>query len=383
MDLGRILCFRSVEKRSDVRGSLLYPAQPAQDCSLHLRGSCDDLAAKNVVLQIVPDQFVGIQFWRVRRQEEQPQSGRDGFDERSDHRRLVRGMPVYDQEDGTTTTMDQPFQVLDEDFRRNTPSDDRKVKLPCSTHGGNQVHPKPCSSRRNDRSLATGRPGGSGMCVRPDTSLVAKKHQCFAVFCVLANARILFFQPSRHSIGVLLVCSPQRPLRTQTELIHQSAYRRTTQLYAKLSPDNDFHHVQCPQRKQETHLQRILGSHRPVNPRHLLPVQFPWAPPALSSVQRIPSTGSIHGQPTEHRGSAHPHRLCNLVRRMSVLNTSHAASSKVRQRLSAQSPRILFHAREYRLSRASCPYYYGNVSNVEHVVLSTVLLMGCLIILAP
>ena len=366
MDSAGILCFRRLKERSDVGWSFLHPAQSAQNGLLHLRRAGDDFAAQDVVFQIVPDQFVGVQLRRVGRQEEQPQAGRDGFGKLSDHHGFVRGMPVDNQKDGLAPAVDQPLQVFDKDFRRHSPLHDGKMKLACPTHCGNQVHAEPGSRCRHDRRLAARRPGRAGMRVRPDPRFVAEKDTCLAGFSLLADAGILVIQPLRNGSRILLIGPPQGTLRTQPQLIHQASDGRAAQLNPELASNHDPNHVQRPQGKRETHLQGVLSRNRAVHPGDLSSGEFPRPTTPSACLQGLPSTATVHRKPIEDRRSADAQRLGHLVRRLTVLHTGYSAPPKIGQRFPTQLPRIEFHDEKCSIIENLCPNYFGKVSK-SHV----------------
>ena len=344
---------------------LLHPPQSGKDFPLHLIRAGDDLAPKGVILQVVPDQLVGVQFRGVRGQKEQAQSGADGFDKCSDHHRLMRRMTVDNQKDRAFPVENQALQVLDENLRRHAPLDNRKVKLAPPAHGGYQVHAEARSRRRNDGRLAFRSPRFPAVRVRTHTGLIPKEDVRPANLRFAANLRVLLLQPVRHGFRILLVGAPQGALSAQAKLIHQPTDGRTAQLDAELPPNHDPHQVQRPQCKGELHLQWVLSNNGFVNPFHVLRGQFPRPPATLAGAQAIPPAIAVHREPTENGRPADPKRLSHFVRRVPVLHAGDSAPTQLGQRLVRQGPCVLLHAENDSTTSILCPYYFGKISNAQ------------------
>jgi len=339
-----------------------HPAQSGQNRAAHLVWPCNSHSTQDMILQIIPHIFVGIQFRRIWRQQEKSKPILRLFDELTDHHRFVRRVAVYDQKDWPAAPVNQSSQVFDKNFRSNSPLYNGKMHLPRATDRRNQVHAKSCSRRRHNRRFSSWCPCGSTMRIRSYSRFISKKDMRTKGFGFFADERVLPAQPVRHSLWILLIRSPQRTLGAQPQLIHQATNRRPAQRNAKMFVNNFFHHVQRPQRKRKFQLQRILRRHCFVNPAHLFARQFSRPASTLAGIQHIPSSISIQRKPSKNSGPTHAQRVSHFVWRIAFLYTRNGSSPQISQRFSIQPSSVLFHAQETSKQSILCPDYYGKLS---------------------
>lgn len=120
----------------------------SQHILFHLHGASNHLSSDPVVFQVVPHLLIRIQSWRVWRQKIQPQTLRVLSHKLPDFFRLVRRVPVYDQEDRMFGLHQQPLQKLDEHPRVDSSLDAHKPEKTLSVHLRNQVESESCPCTR-------------------------------------------------------------------------------------------------------------------------------------------------------------------------------------------------------------------------------------------
>ena len=84
---------------------------------MQISGGADQCSSNAVVLDVVPDQFVRIDFRRVRREKEQSEAVFHLVHEAMHRLGLVCGQSVDDEKDLFRIICDQPAQELDEQRR--------------------------------------------------------------------------------------------------------------------------------------------------------------------------------------------------------------------------------------------------------------------------
>jgi len=84
--------------------------------------SCQRLLAGAFACDIVPDEFVRVEFWRVHRQETKLQASLQLCDVGCDQLRPMRRVPVHDQKDGARSSPHEGREELLLESRRIEPS---------------------------------------------------------------------------------------------------------------------------------------------------------------------------------------------------------------------------------------------------------------------
>jgi len=222
-----------MEERTDQVRGFLEGAQVAHHFPLHLLWPRDDLAANAVVLQVVPDRFVGIQFGGVGRQKEQPQFVHHALQKPPHFHGLVRWMSVHDQEDRSPLALPQPLEKADEHLGVHAALHSHEAKVTTATDRRNKIQAQAGTGGGNNRRLAAWRPSRAGRGVGANAGFVAKPNLGFVGLGCRTNPREFLPQPALHRSGILLVRPPQRTLRRQAELLQQATHGGTTQANAK------------------------------------------------------------------------------------------------------------------------------------------------------
>src|SRR5487761_1251452 len=116
---------------------LLQAPQRADCLGLQVVAALHDLSADPGVLYVVPDPFIRIELWRIRRQDEHLDAvAARAFDERLDLLRLVNGTAIGDQEDLLIRdALEQSFQEFYEAIRVHSPYIDLKSHLSARRYG--------------------------------------------------------------------------------------------------------------------------------------------------------------------------------------------------------------------------------------------------------
>ncbi len=160
-------------------------------------------------------------------------------------------MPVHDEKNGIVGVMKQPFEKIDENTGIDGALNRHEAHLPPRRNCGYDVHAETCARSLNHRGLADGGPGRACVEVGSHSGLVTEEYPSVLSPGLAANMRILFVDPLLDFVRALLIRSPERFLRAQTELIQQAADRRFAKRYPELPFDQRRDHQAVPQRKLE------------------------------------------------------------------------------------------------------------------------------------
>ena len=318
--------------------------------AMHLTGGYDSLLANSIILKVVPDPLVGIQFWGVRRQEEQAKPLFNGFafDKLGNAFRPVCRMPVDNQKNHSFGAVKQPFNEFNKQGSSHAAFDGHKAEFSLCAHRGNNVQAETCSGGTYHRGPAFHRPCGTRMMIRAHAGFISKEYLSFKAARHAPNTGILFVKPFLDFFRLLLIGTPHRPLWGQPHLRKHAADRCFAHLYPKSLVDQLPNHSGCPQCKGKFQLQRILHSHCSINPLQGLSIQFGWTTTALASIQRTPAAVTITRHPSIHGHAMYTQRQGHNFRTLSRLNTLDRPFPQFCQCLMIKPPRIICsHARYY------------------------------------
>jgi len=129
-----------------------------------LRGT-DTLATDGVVLEVIPDALIRIEFRRIRREEEQTETILDGLDELRHAAGFVSRMTIDNQKRHAICAMNQPLDKIKELRCADPPLNHHEAKFTLGTDRRDHVQTKPCTGAADHRGSALCRPGGTGVMI--------------------------------------------------------------------------------------------------------------------------------------------------------------------------------------------------------------------------
>ena len=249
------------------------------------------------------------------------------------HLRFMSRMTINNQKHRPLGSLKQSFDEINK-LNCSYPSLDRhETEFPLGADCRDQVQSKPCPGAADHRSLAFHRPGGTGMMVRTHPRLIPKEDQRLLLTGQPLDSGILFLQPALDFLRLLLVCTPDRTLWGQSQLVQQTTHRSLAELDAKSLIDKLPNHFGRPKGEGELQLQRIFVSNGLVDPSKRRAIQFRCPASTLLGIQGTPTAMSISRQPAVHRYPVDSQGLSNHFRTLSVLYASDRPFAQFGQRL--------------------------------------------------
>lgn len=172
----------------------------------------------------------------------------------------------------------------------------------------------------NDRCFASDSPSFTRVKVRTHPSLTIKENIRFLSFYQSANLRIFLPNPFLNLLRILLKGMPKRFLMAKAESFQHLAHRGFTETNAELTTDYLSYYEVCPQRKRRLCLSGIFHCQDVVNLFPHLSCQSRWTTTMLVSIQGIPASKAIAGQPAEKRRPLHFQNLSYQLRWLPIMN---------------------------------------------------------------
>jgi len=347
----------------------LHQSQVTYHCLVKFLGGIDELPANGIVFQIVPNPFVWIQFWRIGRKEKELQTILRRFHKTLHHFRLVGGMTIHDQKDHAFSIVSQTLQKVDKFGGPHSPFDCHKPELPLRANRRDQIESKSGTGAADYRGFALNRPRSPGMMIGSHPRLVSKEdHRLFSLG-QSTNAGILFLQPLLNFFRSLLVCTPYRTLRSQSQLGQQPAHRRLAQLHPKFVINELPNHPRRPEGERELELQGVFLGNRFVYPVNRLRIKFGLAPTPFTGIKSVPTTLPISSEPTIHGRTAYTQCLKYGLRALSIVNATNSSFSEFGQHLMLKPSGIRrFHRRQAIINTISCLHNYETVNKLSLLV---------------
>src|SRR5512135_46513 len=187
------------------------------------------LATDRIVFQIIPNPFIRIQFRGIGGQKEEPETIFQSVDKTGNRFRLMGRMSVDNQKHLVWDSMKKPLYKINKRAGPHPSAKDHKTEFPLGTDGRDQIQSKTSSGTANHGRFPSRRPGGARMMIRTNPRLVLKKDHGSLLTGQTLNPGILLLQPFLNFLRILLVCPPDRTLRSQSQLPQQTAHRRLAQ----------------------------------------------------------------------------------------------------------------------------------------------------------
>src|SRR5258708_24699130 len=220
---------------------------------------------------------------------------------------------------------------------------------------------KPFPGMTNDWGLAAYPPCRSSVKVGPHSALVAEKYNGALLFRERAELGEITLDPSFHHC-ILLERPAQRLLATQPHLRQQPSHGDHAELDAILALNQRPDHRSRPQRKWKSQLHRILRCHRIVNPFQSRPRQPLRSAARLASTKRIPSAGTVRGQPAKYPRRVKTKLTCHRRRRLPGLHRFHGLEPDLFQLRMAQLTAVDLHMLNHTPPRAKFTKLVANLS---------------------
>lgn len=174
------------------------------------------------------------------------------------------------------------------------------------------------------------------------------------------------FQPSLYSFRVLLVCSPERSLCTQSRLLKQSTDRTPAEFDSIIFQDKLSDHGRSPQSKRKFELKGIFPCDGIVDPFHGFTVQFRRTPASLLCIKPMHSAIAIKGHPSKNSAYIHTKNSCSLTWYLACMDADDCPFAHFRQNLVVQFSLVGFHAYTVTKNLYHCNYY--EMVNKIHIV---------------
>ena len=286
-----------------------------------------------------------------------------GFNKTSHGFSSMSRMTIHNQKDRPGASMKKPFNEINKLGGIDPTLHRHESELPLSTDRRNDVQTKPGPGAADDRRFSFLRPSGACVMIRANSRFISKEYQRLLFMRQFLDPGILFLQPFLDSLRFLLISTPNRTLRCQTQLAQQTTHGSLAQLHAKSLMNKLSHHLCRPKRIRKLQLQRILVNHRLVYPLQRFAIQFRLSSASLFGVQGVPAAPTIAGQPTVYRDTVNPQCFCYNLRTLSFLHAAYASLSQFRQRLMIKVSCIhCFHAYRTITYKLLCQYNYETVN---------------------
>ena len=202
-----------------------------------------------VVLQVVLDKFIRVQFRCIRRQENDFQSNRYGLDKRAHRFFLVCRMPIDNQDVLVHGVVNQAAQKSDNTPALTQPLTHMKRKSPCWLTSEMRFSPKPAPMLDTISVCPRGAHVLPALGVGTYTRFVFEPDLHFLPLRLGTDRKKRLPQPPLDLRRILLVGMPLRVLCRQTQLIEKLAYRGSTQTNVKALLYQFTHHMARPQSK--------------------------------------------------------------------------------------------------------------------------------------
>lgn len=216
--------------------------------------------ADALACEVVPDELIGIQLWRIARQEMQLQATGEPLDVLRDQRRTVRGMAVEDQQHRALAAAHEVRQQFDEPRGVEPLGVDLVPEFTAGGDGGDRTHTLTPAAGLDLGRLPPQSPGAPEDLVGADSSLVEEADRRADARGPGTQAGELRRFPALDCRRIALVRAPQRFLWRDVQLGEQSPDRRHAHPHPEPLLDQDRHNLAGPQAKVEAVLARVLTS---------------------------------------------------------------------------------------------------------------------------
>jgi len=296
-----ILAVRMAEKTGDYTGQCAQSLQCAKHFLLQVH-LVDDGLLCHARLDVAPHLLIRIEMRGVRRQDEQLQPSCLRLDELAHDARLVRAVPVDDEEHrAVAVVVQQALAEVDEDLRRDAALVHHEEEPPVRGHRGQHVEAEALAGGRHRRRAGDRRPCGAGMMIGAHAGIVAEEDPRTDALGLGGNRRIILSFPALHQHRIAFARSAQGPLRAKAQRRHRPAYGRTRELDLELTLNDLADQRQRPQRKLEPMLLRRRVAHHAAQPAQMLGLELRRASRDRLRLQCLLSPIGVGCKPTIDR----------------------------------------------------------------------------------
>ncbi len=236
--------------------------------------------ADALAFEVVPDKLIGIQLWRIARQEMQFQATGEPLDVLRDQRRTVRGVAVEDQKHGALAAAHEVRQQCDEPRGVEPLGVDLVPESAAGGDGGDRTHALAPAAGLDLGCLPPQSPGAPEDLVGSDAGFIKEEDRRADALGPGAQAGEHHRFPALDGRGIALIRAPQRFLWRDVQLGEQAPDRRHAHPYFEPLLNQGRHNLAGPQTKVEAVLARVLASDPSTN-LELLSRRQRWRAPRM------------------------------------------------------------------------------------------------------
>src|SRR6266852_4411987 len=238
-----VLCMWSKKEHAYGPWQALQGVESSGDKASEFGGSADNRSANPMIFHVVPDLLVGVEFRRIRWQEEQAESAFHAGDEVPYRPAAVNRVAVEDQENRTLGVVHETLQEFGEDHPVYPSAEEHEAHFAAGAHRRKHIHRVSSPRAGHNRCLPSGTPGGACVIVASHTRLIAKQDRSSGLRRRPADRRKLLFAPASDPLRVLFGGTEQRTLAAQTQLPQQPTHAAHAQLHRALLPQQRLDHI--------------------------------------------------------------------------------------------------------------------------------------------
>jgi len=176
--------------------------------------------------------------------------------------------------------------------------------------------------------------------VRPYRGFVQEIDGPIALLRLASNLRKDFRFPSGYPFGILLLGPKQGALGREAQLTKQPRNTPTAETDPQFLVDEFGDQLQGPEGKGKLPLGGLVVGQRTIKPLDSLGIELGLAPATLASIQGIPATGTIQGQPVKQGRAGNTHATHDIHDGHAFLHLSDCLTSELGQLLMRQSAEV-------------------------------------------
>lgn len=298
--------------------------------------------AEPVGLDVLIQQFIGVQFRAVARHPNEPQPLLVLVHKVLGGAGSMCRMPVHDQIDVAGDLFEQSLHERHKDGCLELALKHHEGQAPLVRDGGDHIAPKPLAGGAHNRSLSQRGIARPRHVVTAQPHLVAPINRGVVPPGLPGDCRVFSPQPMRDSRIVPLVGAPHRLLRAQAPGLEIATHGDQGHGNPVFAHDQARHRRPRPEIERQLQLIRQRAHDHRADARRALPAQasLTRAPSPALECQGSQPAFPVEPPPLADRSQARPERARRLGLRHSAANRLHHLSTQQVQRRRLQGPGI-------------------------------------------